>query len=588
MFYKYKKYKKKYIDFKNQIGGDCIISPDDSETDLFDLEKFSARPIKDALTNIDRFDTKCFAITTVASSLFGKVMKPRDENPMTFFPNIPFTHPYTRTPIDINQIWYIIVNNNNYIFKLRMMDFKTSNYLLHSTIEGLETTQSVFFYTGILKTYIESWLMIFKNKLYVTSLSNISDAVFLTKLDVLYSSYTGEELQRLQLLLNNIDALNHLTEEEKTEVLVEYNKRNSNNSNENKNLDLYLIKLHINNVILEIERTIKMYSNSPYYVENTFKNTDDVKNIRHDTEFTMPNSIEQLEKSTEFRKLKNEELKKHIFSITNMKEYLEQLITITDSTHWGDSDPDDIYHTNIRNVIKYINDILTNKDIYRSNARLKYLKLAELDIWKKIEDDTIFNNKSLDAMKSANKVAIHEFETRKILKSEKIWDWEPSSEKYIYPLRKVEQKDSHTMTKKLEEEKFFKEYSADVSPVLINPREARRLKTIETSTKNTATKENKKNDSDEATRKWNLPENEEVTKAYTRLKTLLDKMAKVGTYGAKNRRQASNIQNEIKTLLTNITYSNEYRDKLNDKYSATCKYIHDIINKCNLPRETNR
>ena len=182
MFYKYKKYKQKYIDFKNQIGGECIISPDDGECDGITTECHDKYSLIDSLTNMGRTGLVCANAISASEILFDSVKKNQ-------FPFHDILDIISREPIDINQIWYIIVNNNNYIHKLMNMEVPSGYKDLHSDFQNDNANAVRFIYSEREKKYIEEWLTVFKNnKIYITSLRDI-DTLFNTgKLNTCYTS----------------------------------------------------------------------------------------------------------------------------------------------------------------------------------------------------------------------------------------------------------------------------------------------------------------------------------------------------------------------------------------------------------------
>ena len=164
MYYKYKKYKKKYIDIKNQIGGECQISPDDNDYEPIEHEDFIERKYIDALINMGSYKT-CYSTVSAARLLKNN----------TDFPKSCLLDP-NRVPVNINQIWYIIVSNNNYLRKITQ-ESGISYFLQHSETENNDKKPPyTFLYTETQKKYIEAWLTFFKtNKLYIMSFNSIHD-----------------------------------------------------------------------------------------------------------------------------------------------------------------------------------------------------------------------------------------------------------------------------------------------------------------------------------------------------------------------------------------------------------------------------
>ena len=76
MYYKYKKYKKKYIDFKNQIGGECTISPDnDTCNEPLTTQDYTEYKLVDSLTNLDTSLFTCYSSIAASELLFTSTNK---------------------------------------------------------------------------------------------------------------------------------------------------------------------------------------------------------------------------------------------------------------------------------------------------------------------------------------------------------------------------------------------------------------------------------------------------------------------------------------------------------------------------------
>ena len=166
MFYKYKKYKKKYIYMKNQIGGDCIISPTDD--DDIHSNKYSEYKLKLSLSDTNNNNKlKCSSTIEVANYIFINCYTPPDNNFDTQLfaiknldNNLDYINKFPIRPLlkyDINQIWYIIITNNNYIIALNKENYITND------IENADKQNKTFLYTANNRLYIEKCLLILKN-----------------------------------------------------------------------------------------------------------------------------------------------------------------------------------------------------------------------------------------------------------------------------------------------------------------------------------------------------------------------------------------------------------------------------------------
>ena len=64
MFFKYKKYKNKYMNIKNQVGGECVESPsEDNVLEFMEQKKYSEFRFPDSLINPSNTCKLCFSST---------------------------------------------------------------------------------------------------------------------------------------------------------------------------------------------------------------------------------------------------------------------------------------------------------------------------------------------------------------------------------------------------------------------------------------------------------------------------------------------------------------------------------------------
>ena len=238
MFYKYKKYKQKYINFKNQIGGDCLVSPDDDDDyNVYFMEYMH----KNSLIDHPQSKLDCFSTVTTAKFLFDG-LKYDSETNVAYID-------FNKTFLNINQIWYIIVNNNNYIRKLN--DIENIDYLPRNLIQDKDKLAPVFYYTKEQKKYIEKWLMVFKNKLYIAAVNDMDKLFEAGSLQEVYSSDT-----ELKSLIESADTTfklsEHLYEHQVTNIKTLESERINENITSEKKLDnaFSLLILYTENLIL--------------------------------------------------------------------------------------------------------------------------------------------------------------------------------------------------------------------------------------------------------------------------------------------------------------------------------------------------
>ena len=171
MFYKYQKYKKKYIEIKNQIGGACVESPDDNDNTLIDHISFKDLKFKSSTTNMWN-DRLCYCAKDAAQWIYNKSTVTLDNKNFPHTSILDMTTVSTDHPISINQIWYIIVNNNNNIIELNDM-IKQYDYQCNQHEDTIKNANT-FLYTQNQKEYIEKWLTLLKNNdAFIYSLNGI-------------------------------------------------------------------------------------------------------------------------------------------------------------------------------------------------------------------------------------------------------------------------------------------------------------------------------------------------------------------------------------------------------------------------------
>ena len=172
MFYKYQKYKKKYIEIKNQIGGDCVSAPNDNDNTLTNYDSFKDLKFKSSFTNMHN-DKMCYCAKDAAEWIYtnGEFDANKTKFPYISIHDITLRSGY---PISINQIWYIIVNNNNNFKELHNM-IEQDNYQCNDheiTVRDSKT----FLYTQNQKEYIENWLRLLKKyDMFIYSLNDIKE-----------------------------------------------------------------------------------------------------------------------------------------------------------------------------------------------------------------------------------------------------------------------------------------------------------------------------------------------------------------------------------------------------------------------------
>ena len=128
---------------------------------MFNAECLNNYRLKKSLINVSKDSLQCYNAISAAELLYNTYVT-------NIFPKKPFLDPTTRSEIDINQIWYIIVNNNNYIYELNNMS-KINDFLNDIELEKIDKTKPFFLYSNMQKEYIESWLTLFKKyNIYIT------------------------------------------------------------------------------------------------------------------------------------------------------------------------------------------------------------------------------------------------------------------------------------------------------------------------------------------------------------------------------------------------------------------------------------
>ena len=327
MFYKYKKYKKKYIDFKNQIGGECIISPNDddnNDSEPISLDSYKEFKLVNSLTNFDFSIFSCYSSTEASLVLFNSV----NQGGNIGFPYNSILDSITKAPVDINQIWYNIVNNNNYIHKLHTITERSVNIQNSVTQDEHKTASKFFNYSEIQKDYIESWLKLFKRyKIYIMNYSdiNIRNSIAIKKItesynkknttvfdsvikstDKFFFSTCPESNILLKMYFNEkISLEKYLRTKNRTHIIPNSIFKNMANNiirEYIKECNITHIINHIKYILHAIELIIKTYDT----YENTiiFNDTNIVENIRHDINSIIINK-ENFKKSEKNREYNN-------------------------------------------------------------------------------------------------------------------------------------------------------------------------------------------------------------------------------------------------------------------------------------------
>ena len=205
MFYKYQKYKKKYIEIKNQIGGECVDSPDDNNITLDKKYSFKDLNFKSSTTNMHD-DKICYSAKDAATWIYDK----SKENTSTNFPyiSIPDITLLGEHLISINQIWYIIVNNNNNFKELHNM-IEQHNYQCNDYEKTIKDSQT-FLYTQNQKEYIEKWLRLLKtHDMFIYSLNGIKEWL---------NEQISKNIDKFKKIINEAKSLNIILDETRERI----------------------------------------------------------------------------------------------------------------------------------------------------------------------------------------------------------------------------------------------------------------------------------------------------------------------------------------------------------------------------------
>ena len=402
MYYKYKKYKKKYIDMKNQIGGNCIISPtDDNDQPI----KYNDYKLKLSLNNNNNYELKCFSTIKLANHIFLNCYTPPESNFNTQLFNInklesiKQTDYNTKFPIspilkydiaslesirekedytkynmmDINQIWYIITTNNNYIIALNKKNYEAEG------VEKDAKTKNTFLYTTDERVYIEKCLLIFKHYNFliysfdtIPSFEEFKNGYNLT----IYNK--KKYIYKNILTYINIFTQNDIPIYTGTDSNIEYMKIKEKYK-ETKSIftsstkmikQYYDILPHIINIITKIQQIILTFGKNNIldnfertyiFIKHNFETTNkDIKKKLYDNEMDLSEKTDDIER----KKIDFTNLIKPL--LTRIKYYP---ITISKK------------HSDLISTLEiYIKSIINNNNIYRLSWQKKNLDIASAKV----------------------------------------------------------------------------------------------------------------------------------------------------------------------------------------------------------------
>ena len=364
MFYKYQKYKKKYINIKNQVGGDCIISPD--ETDIITDNNNNFLNLKSAFITPSNINPSCQNSTFMAEWIFKRcfVHSPNNINGYrhqllygknNLFPlgNI---NNFTNESLDINLLWNIIVNNNKYIIKLN--DLEKIDYLYNETEINAYKKSKTFLYSNEDKEFIETHLEMLKK--YNIKVSSYKTIPRLNEIDKIKNiKELNNELSKI--IFTDDESSNHTT------VIQNYNKGWS--SWEFNNLVKYLCE-----IIEKIQKVISTYNIHEINIVNR-TSLDDKINSNHPFEYKIKDQMKkQIQDYNDTKNSLDTISKSILIDIENTKNFKGKI----------DENLSNRVRFLISDIEQYIDIIINNNDIYRSSARKKYLQNSFENLTKKI------------------------------------------------------------------------------------------------------------------------------------------------------------------------------------------------------------
>ena len=412
MLYKYKKYKQKYINIKNQIGGACEISPEDDETN----ELIRNQRFKNGLVSIGDKEI-CYSALDIAELIFSKCFCNNTStcNDQSFwnkyFPisNISYSESDTELiTMDINQIWYIIVNNNNFINELNKMK---ENYIYadFTEQENLNMKKNIFLYSKEQKEYIEKWLTILKNnKIIITNFDSIKNTLC-EKSEIINNFLHADNaiINDLNIILEETQHdLSQVASSEQqvsqsftlyiTSLLSSYYTLLTDNNSDLNITEINKIKELIKGifyVILEIKKIIITYGDFHFPLH-----IDDIDNEKIKHIYNKKNT-EIYRKSQMLRDSNNKISSTILLSIIDIKQHLIDNVNNTNFLE---------IKTNIIHLINDINNIIIYNNIYRTSIRIKHLtKLLNLLVLSTGEMSkviyTIYSTDTIDKFNIFNK-----------------------------------------------------------------------------------------------------------------------------------------------------------------------------------------
>ena len=372
MFYKYKKYKKKYMNIKNQVGGECVASPsDDDDDEPLIFEKYSQFRFPDALINPSNTCKTCFSSIGLARLIHSRTGKVKsraemdiemEQNRMHLFGDVfinmympdlfPFKgifHPLNRSCIDINLIWYIIIINNKYIIELN--DFHIEDTVDKYTEQEIsDKEEKTFLYSNNDKIIIEYWLAILKEcKIFICTVDNIPSYEKFIHMNTLdsdnYTKFTNYINE-----CSSFYALHGITINIPSENIVYTNARNTPDK-----ISYGIFSDNINYVMVMIQTIVLSYDNRPTNTLHKIFNT----NIKHDFDQKV------LVDSNEFRSIHKQSINAKLeFINTTYTEFINKIEGRLKSP---------AVTTLIAELDDYIYDITYINTKYRTFTRVKYL-----------------------------------------------------------------------------------------------------------------------------------------------------------------------------------------------------------------------
>ena len=289
MFYKYQKYKKKYIEIKNQIGGDCVNSPNDDDDTLAQHNSFKDLKFKSSFTNMHN-DKMCYCAKDAAQWIYTN-SEFNITNKTFPYKSIRDITLHSEYPISINQIWYIIVNNNNNFKELHDM-IEQHNYQCNEHEETVRDSKT-FLYTQNQKEYIENWLRLLK------------------KYDMFIYSLTGiKEWLKEQIFTNNDELTNIITDAKSLNIILDEARERIYYS-ENQTREYYKNLIEYNQALRNynalpsnykqpdrIDLDVTEETHNPLSILNYINNGRTSNNIKSEITARIYSSIEKVRKHT--------------------------------------------------------------------------------------------------------------------------------------------------------------------------------------------------------------------------------------------------------------------------------------------------